>query len=74
VGTSRLLALQLVADLERRIETLANTATDTLESLENGFVKAAKSYGESKGITYATWRKAGVPAALLKKAGISRTR
>ncbi|MDZ7734461.1 MAG: hypothetical protein U5R31_16560 [Acidimicrobiia bacterium] len=30
-----------------------------------------RSTGESKGIDYKTWREAGVPAAVLKKAGIT---
>lgn len=45
-----------------------------LESLEKEFVKAAKEYSERKGITYSAWREAGVPAAVLKEAGIPRTR
>lgn len=43
-------------------------------ALEAGFVKAAKSYGERKGITYAAWRASGVSTAVLRKAGIARTR
>ena len=34
----------------------------------------AKAYGERKGITYSTWRAAGVSAAVLSKAEIPRTR
>ncbi len=37
-------------------------------------MKVAKSYGERKGITYATWRGAGVSPAVLRAAGIPRTR
>ena len=37
-------------------------------------MKAAKNYCERKGITYSTWREVGVPAEVLKKAGISRRR
>ena len=71
-GTARLLAIQLVHDIERRLSELANSAEDTLADLEAGFVKAAKAYSDNKGITYATWRAAGVPADLLKRAGITR--
>ena len=54
---------------------LANKGeTVDLESLEKGFVKAARSYGSRKGITYAAWRAAGVDANVLRKAGIPRTR
>lgn len=54
---------------------LANKGeTVDLDSLEKGFVKAARSYGSRKGITYAAWRAAGVDANVLRKAGIPRTR
>ena len=45
-----------------------------LEALEKDFVEAVKEYSERKGIAYTAWREAGVPAAVLKKAGIPRTR
>ena len=45
-----------------------------LDELEAGFVEHARSYSERKGISYSAWRETGVPAAALKKAGISRTR
>lgn len=43
-----------------------------LVALENDFVGAAKEYGARKGISYDVWREAGVTAATLRKAGISR--
>lgn len=45
-----------------------------LKSLEDGFVTAARGYGERKGLTYAAWRAAGVDANVLRRAGIPRTR
>lgn len=45
-----------------------------LKALEDGFVKAAKGYGERKGISYAAWRAAGVDANVLRRAGVPRTR
>ena len=45
-----------------------------LSALEKQFIKVAKAYGERKGITYSTWRAAGVSAAVLQKAEISRAR
>ena len=45
-----------------------------LTALEKQFVKVAKAYGERKGITYGTWRAAGVSAAVLQKAEIPRSR
>ncbi|MEY2458555.1 MAG: hypothetical protein QOG30_385 [Acidimicrobiaceae bacterium] len=46
--------------------------TVDLADVEREFVKAAKSYGERRGISHEVWREAGVPADVLKKAGISR--
>lgn len=45
---------------------------DALEAVEQGFITHAASYGQRKGIRYATWREAGVPAELLARAGITR--
>jgi hypothetical protein len=49
----------------------AEAAADMAE-LEKGFTKHAKAYSTRKGISYAAWREAGVPAAMLKQAGINR--
>ena len=45
-----------------------------LSALEKQFVKVAQAYGKRKGISYATWRAAGVSANVLQAAGISRAR
>ncbi|MHB1140012.1 MAG: hypothetical protein ACYC2O_13735 [Microthrixaceae bacterium] len=60
-------------DLEAELEQM-RTAKETvdLEELESAFVDAAKSYSERRHISYAAWREVGVPAAVLKAAGISR--
>ena len=64
--------------IQKRIddeERLANLGEEVdLEGLQKAFVGAAKEYSERKGITYSAWREAGVPAAVLKEAGIPRTR
>lgn len=44
------------------------------EALAAEFVKHAKAYSARKGISYATWREFGVPAEVLRKAGIPQTR
>ncbi len=67
---SRLHLLQERADLEAEIAGLS--VSDDLPALEKAFVKVAKSYGQRKGIGYSAWREAGVTAAVLDKAGISR--
>jgi len=66
----RLQLVQERIDLEQQID-VAETTVD-LSRLETDFVKAARSYSERKGISYAAWRELGVPAATLKEAGIGR--
>ena len=58
----------LVAEKERLM------ARVDLTSVEKDFVKVAKSYSVRNGISYASFRALGVPADVLKKAGIPRTR
>jgi hypothetical protein len=55
-------------------ELAAKEEAVDLKSLEEDFVKAARGYGERKGISYAAWRAAGVDANVLRRAGIARTR
>ena len=49
-------------------------AEPDMTAAENGFVAHAASYGQRKGIAYATWREFGVPAELLSRAEITRSR
>ena len=66
--------LQLVQErIDRQAELSAAETTVDLSALEDGFVDAAAGYGARKGITYAAWREVGVPAAILKRAGIRRS-
>jgi hypothetical protein len=65
--------LQLVQErLDLAAAIAAAEITVDLSELEDGFVVAAQGYGDRKGISYAAWREVGVPAALLKRAGIGR--
>jgi hypothetical protein len=66
----RLLLIQERRDLETELAALG-TVPD-LSGAEAEFIKAAKAYGERKGIAYATWRELGVTADVLKRAGITR--
>ena len=68
----RLQLVQERMDLEQELASSGETVD--LSALEADFVSAAKGYSERKGISYAAWREAGVPAATLKAAGISRGR
>ena len=45
-----------------------------MDTLEEAFVGAASEYSDRKGISYSAWRELGVPAAVLKRAGVKRTR
>ncbi len=44
-----------------------------ITDLENEFTKVAGSYTARKGISYSAFRQVGVPASVLKSAGISRS-
>jgi len=67
----RLQLAQERLDLQRELST-AQSAVD-LTALQKEFVAAAGPYGERKGIGYAAWREVGVPDAVLRDAGISRS-
>jgi hypothetical protein len=67
----RLQLIQERIDLHAELES-AGTKVDLTE-LEQEFVDAAKAYSERKQISYAAWRELGVEAAVLKRAGISRS-
>lgn len=60
-------------DLEAELTTLSSGDEFDLGALEARFIDVAKTYAERKGISYGSWREVGVPAAVLSKAGISRS-
>ena len=71
---SSLKRLQLVQerrDLQDELAGMGGEGAD-LSGLEADFVKVAKAYAARKSISYASWRDLGVPADVLKKAGIGR--
>ncbi|WP_419918226.1 hypothetical protein [Candidatus Poriferisocius sp.] len=45
-----------------------------ISSAEGDFIAIAADYSQRKGISYAAWREIGVPASVLKSAGVPRTR
>lgn len=74
-SVSSLRKLQLIQekrDLETELAGIGATGPD-ISSLVEDFVRVAKSYGQRKGITYPSWRDLGVPADILKRAGITRS-
>ena len=72
-GVAKVLAAQEVRDLRARLAESGGDSADT-KSLEASFVKVARQFSANRGISYAAWRDAGVPAEVLKRAGITRTR
>jgi hypothetical protein len=54
-------------------ELNAGDSTVDISEFEDAFVKVAQGYSERKKISYAAWRELGVPAAVLSRAGISRS-
>ena len=74
VGVARLELLQRRRDLQDELARLQQGGGMDLDALKEGFVLHGRDYAERKGITYQTFREFGVPAALLKEAGIRRTR
>jgi len=68
----RLALLQSRLDIEEALESVEEVAN--LDQIEADFVANAPAYSQRKGISYTAWRRFGVPAAVLKKAGIPETR
>jgi hypothetical protein len=64
--------IQSRLDIEKSLEQVQDEVQ--IDVLEGGFVTNAASYSERKGVTYTAWREFGVPAAVLRKAGIKETR
>jgi len=68
----RLQLAQEELDLEAELAVVDETID--VAGLEKAFVKVARAYGDRKGISYSAWRTVGVSAAVLKSAGVVRTR
>lgn len=65
-----LLLVQERRDLQDELERMSNVVD--ISALEDSFVAVAKSYADSKKISYQSWRDVGVEASVLKRAGIGR--
>lgn len=62
-------------DLEESLAYVGEDNGDEMfNELEEDFVAVAKEWAERKGITYSTLREVGVPAAVLTRAEVPRTR
>lgn len=71
----RVRLIQEQMDLEASLQYAGDDDGDVLyQELEEDFVDVAREWAERKKITYSSLREAGVPAAVLLRAGIPRTR
>ena len=64
--------IQSRLDIEEALSDLE--AQHDLTVLEADFVENVAAYSERKGISYTAWREFGVPASVLRSAGIKETR
>lgn len=64
--------IQSRLDIEKSLADLEDA--QDMDQLEAGFVEHAAAYSERKGISYTAWREYGVPAKVLRSAGIKETR
>ena len=69
---TRLKLVQERRDLLAERDVLASPVD--LAGLEDAFVEIAESYSARQGISYQSWREIGVPAQVLTRAGVSRSR
>ena len=60
--------------LDHEEQLIAMDDEPDMEALQDAFVDAVWEYSDRKGISYHAWREAGVPAEVLKRGGIRRTR
>ncbi len=65
--------LQRRLDLEEELGQLARQGGTDMSELESAFVDALPGYSERKHLSYAAWREAGVPARVLRAAGVRRS-
>lgn len=72
-NTDVLRRLELIETRRRLEEQLETLEQDTGAELEAEFIEAIRDYAERKGISYATLRSAGVPASVLRRAGVKST-
>lgn len=68
---SRLELIQQRMDDEERLVEVSQQ--ESIDDLEPGFIEVAASYSERKGISYPAWRELGVPAKVLRAAGMTRS-
>lgn len=64
--------------IQKRMDTedalAAAEGAEDADQIESDFVAVALAYSQRKGISYSAWREIGVPASVLRAAGVPRTR
>lgn len=70
-AATRVFLVQKRIDLEHRLDA-AQTVEVDIEPLQEEFVRVAAEFGVRKGISYDAFREVGVPAAVLRDAGVRR--
>ncbi len=64
--------IQTRLDIELALSRVEDV--ESIERYEAKFVEYAASYSERKGVSYTAWRQFGVPAAVLRNAGVPERR
>lgn len=64
--------IQTKLDIEAALADVESVVN--MDRLEDDFVEYAVAYSDRKGVSYTAWREFGVPAAVLKRAGVAETR
>lgn len=65
--------LQRRLDLEQELARMQQQSDVNLDELEKSFIDALPGYSDRKHISYTAWREVGVPARVLRTAGVSRS-
>lgn len=69
---SRVHLTQERIELHAEYVRVTNGNAPDQSQLERDFIRAARSYGDRNGITYAAWRQCGVDADVLERAGLHK--
>lgn len=67
-GVALILKMQQISDLKKMLGSMA----DDVMPYEAKFIRYGKQFADYNGVEYATFRMFGVPADILKKAGIKQ--
>lgn len=71
-GIQRLKMTQEQINLKQRLKRAETVQPSNGTGSEDEFVNVAAFFSEANSISYTAWRQVGVPAAVLKRAGIKR--